>query len=218
MARRLLKKRAMKNALKVLTAVAVTMGAVTQAHAGPITVTPTTTVCGSPTCVVASGNESGQNDINAKIATALGITVPQVVGLLKYSDGPADPEQGVAASWYTTTFNNADLADSDARITWDGPGYINSNPVYALIKDGNATPNWFFFNISGWNGKDNIEFAGFFNETNKKGETQYKAVSHVSLYGNSTTPGDTPVPDGGSMAMLLGMSLMGIAAARRMLS
>jgi len=36
--------------------------------------------------------------------------------------------------------------------------------------------------------------------------------------GATECPGDNTVPDGGSMAMLLGIGLMGIAAARRMLS
>jgi len=159
-----------------------------------ILVTPTSS------SLVLFGNDSSQSAIETLIQANFG---PLTV-LYKQNQSPFTEEGSFAAN-YSTTFNNSDLTDSDARISYVSGTPINSDPVYALIKDGNATPNWYLFDISGWNGTDNVDFASFFNGQ--------KNVSHVSLYGNQVG-----VPDGGTTIALLGFALVGIGALRNKFS
>jgi hypothetical protein len=86
-----------------------------------------------------------------------------------------------------------------------GPGFVSSNPVYVLVKDGNSTPAWYLYNISGWNGQDKIILQNFW--------PQRGAISNVSIYGTTTS-----VPDGGAIAMLLGAALLGLAGVGRKLT
>ena len=189
--------------------VAAVMASVIASHAqaAPISLTPGTASCPAPPCLVLSGAGS-QNDANLAIAAALGITVAELNSLLLYQSTQSDAsEDGSWAPSYSTSYVGAPTAY--AEISWDGlPNpFISANPVYAYIKDGNLDPGWYFFNITGWNGQDAVEFSGFY------GGNQGK-ISHVSLYG---TEREYDVPDGGSMLLLLGMALGGLAGVRRML-
>jgi hypothetical protein len=174
---------------------------VVTASANFISLTP---VSGS---LVLYGDDPNQSAIDQ----ALNIKYPGL-DLLYKGERVDENSAGVSsedfAASYATRFFNIDLADSDARITWiNGTPSINSLPVYALIKDGNSLPNWYLFDISGWNGMDTIEFSGFF-----IGTKQTKNVSHVSIYGNQTTT----VPDGASTVAILGVAIVGLAGLRRM--
>lgn len=127
--------------------------------------------------------------------------------------GDADGvSSGGFADSYSTAYSNTQADPEDALITWNGGSFINSNPVYLLVKDGNSNPAWYLFNISGWDGKENIVVDSFWAGAGNLGRG---AISHVSIYGGTST---TRVPDGGSMAMLLGIALLGLAGTRRMLS
>lgn len=157
--------------------------------------------------LVLKGNDSRQNVIDQ----ALNSLYPGL-DLLYKGTRAEENSAGVSsedfAASYATSFFNADLADSDARITWiNGAPFINSLSVYALIKDGISVPNWYVFDITGWNGIDTIEFSGFF-----IGTQQTRNISHVSIYGNQTTR----VPDGASTVAILGVAIFGLAGLRRM--
>lgn len=119
----------------------------------------------------------------------------------------AGMDSGVFASSYNTSYFNTDLVDSDARISYVGGTSINSSKVFAYIKDGNSTPNWYVFDITGWNGVQTIEFSGFF-----VGVKNTKNVSHVTIYGESVT-----TPDGGLTVGLLGMALAAMGIVKRKL-
>lgn len=124
-------------------------------------------------------------------------------GDVLYKSTQADgSESGAFADFYTTTYGT--LAPASAVISWNGPAFIDSNPVYALIKDGNL--GWYFYDITGWNGKDDISFSGYF------GGNQGK-ISHVSIIGKSTPH----VPDSGMTAVLLafGLTALSFFARRR---
>lgn len=168
------------------------------ASATTITLTP------SSGSLLLFGPDNGQNLIDAAINAAY-----PGLDLLYKGTRSGTLAAGISsepfADSYSTTFFNSDLADADARITYlSGEPAINSNPVYALIKDGNADPNWYFFSLSGWNGTDTIDFESFFQQTTT---TSYN-VSHVAIYGNH-------VPDGGATAALLGLGMLALGFVRR---
>jgi hypothetical protein len=184
----------MHNSKTLGAVMALVLGTAFQAQA--LTISPSTVDCPSlePACLLATGNETSQAQIDVALAL-LGVTNEV------YKQNVGGSEEGDAADWYTTTFSNA---NADALIEWDGPGFLTA-PIHLLVKDGNQTPAWYLFAISIWDGKSDIVLQNFWPGNGE--------ISHISLYG-----GTTSVPDGGSVAMLLGMALMGLAGFRRMLN
>lgn len=173
-----------------------------------ISLTPSTASCstiGAP-CLLLTGTDSSESAARAAIAAALGTTSAEFEAMLFYKSTQSDAaESGPWKDYYSTSYLGTPSAF--ARISWDGSPdpFIVADPAYAYIKDGNL--GWYFFDITGWNGMEDVVFSGFF------GGNQGK-ISHVSLYG---TESQRDVPDGGSMAMLLGMAVAGLAGFRRML-
>ncbi len=147
---------------------------------------------------LASGTDSSQSAINTKIAA----WASPATLLYKSTQGTGSSEDGSFEDSYNTTYGTLTLAS--AIIAYDGPTAINSNPVYALIKDGNL--GWYFYGINNWNGTDSIQFSGYY------GGNQGK-ISHVSIYGTHSN-----VPDGGSTLALVGLAIAGLGLARRKLS
>jgi hypothetical protein len=205
-------RRETKAGLTVLAAVLIALGTSYQAQAGQVFLAPPTVPCSTPPCLVPVLSGSGQS--NAAIIATINAAYPGVGDALLYKATQSDgSEVGAFAAEYSTLFGSPDLPDADATISWDKSGpYINANPVYALIKDGKlpvvpGATTWYFYDLTGWDGIDDIVFYGFF------GGNQGK-ISHVGIYGIDPPP---PVPDGGSMAILMGIGLMGLAGFRRFL-
>ena len=161
-----------------------------------ITITPATTT-------VAFGDQNSQSQIDGAIAPFLGTST------LLYKQDVGGPESGSLAGSYQTVFANTPGDPADATITYVG-GPIVDPVAFLLVKDGNMSPAWYLFNLSGlgWTGTQTLELTGFWPDQG--------AISHVSLYGGSVeqTPG---VPDGGSSVAMLGLGLCGVAWLRRRL-
>jgi hypothetical protein len=200
----------MKSCLTVLAAAVVVLGTSFQAQAGPISLSPAVGSCAglAAPCLALSGTHQS----NATIIAAINARYPGLGDSLLYkATQSGGGEDGAFAAQYQTLFNSPTLPNADATISWDGGSRIHASPVFALIKDGKlpADPGastWYFYDISGWDGTGPIAFSGFF------GGNQGK-ISHVAIYGT-----DVPtVPDGGSMAILLGLGLLGLASLRRLL-
>jgi len=109
-------------------------------------------------------------------------------------------EDGIGASFFTTTFTFDDEGEADGGfVDFDIPG-SELDLEYFVIKAGNG---YHKYDISGIDFSDYtcIEFA-------KVGK---EAVSHISIYGRR----GTVVPDGGSVALMLGAGLLALGALRR---
>jgi hypothetical protein len=148
-----------------------------------------------------SGPETSQATIDAVIAAILAPS--SSVELYKQNVGDATDSGSLAGS-YTTTFTNEPDDPADALIDYIGGPFLSSASKFLLVKDGNNDPGWYLFDISVWNGTDDLVLTGFWPG---KG-----AISHVALYGGGST---TRVPDGGTTAILLGAGVLAMALMAR---
>jgi hypothetical protein len=147
------------------------------------------------------GPETGQSAIDAVIGP---IVFPSTE---VYKDNVGGIEEGPLAGSYETTY--LDLPDpTSALIEYTG-GPIVQPTAYLLVKDGNADPGWYLFDLTalGWLGVETLELSGFWPG---KG-----SISHVALYGGE---GGTRVPDGGMTMALLGLGLLCVEGLRRKLA
>jgi hypothetical protein len=200
----------------IFLAAALAIGAATQAHA--ILITP---VAHNGTTVWTGGNPGlNTGNFNPNAAYISGITGTAGLIELYKSDvnngSPVESGNATFVSAFQTTFSNSSSDPQNALIDFVGPNGISATPAYLLIKDGNHSPYWYVYNLTafGWDGVSDIDIQGFWPGSG--------AISHVSLYGNTTVtkipPPNTPgVPDGGSTVALLGLGLAALAFIRRKL-
>jgi hypothetical protein len=137
------------------------------------------------------------------VTTVFGLSAGSLSLLYKGDDS----DEGVFASSYQTTFLNTPDDPSGALIQYLSGPIIDCTSCYLAIKDGNQKPGYYFFDLSGWNGVESLEFDGFWP---KQG-----AISHISIWGTSKTPA-TPasVPEPATLG-LLGLGLLGAGLAKR---
>ena len=169
------------------------MLSLTPLAANALLITPSTGPCGSPTCLILTGNQTGQSQIDTVIAAELG-TSGEI-----YKQNVGGSESGSVAGSYTTSFFNTPTDPSDATIVYNG-GTVAS-ATHLLVKDGNQEPAWYLFRLS-WNGTETITLDNFW--------PNQGAISHVTLYGGTTTR----VPEPATMG-LFGAGLLAFGFLRR---
>jgi hypothetical protein len=181
----------MKSLFKQTLLVLGTLAATVAAHASPILLTPATSAFAHEVSAANPNVSSVVSDI---------LHTPVSLDLLYKSTQSGGAEDGSFAGSYSTAYGT--LANASAVISYTGGAWINSDPVYALIKDGNL--GWYLYSLN-WNGTDEIDFSGYF------GGNQGK-ISHVSLFGKNTS---NRVPEGGATVALLGASIAGLGLIAR---
>lgn len=119
-------------------------------------------------------------------------------------ESPATTETGSFAGSYSTVFFNTALDPEDATISYSGGLAIDCTlGCFLSVKDGNATPATYVFNISNWDGTSDIVMQNFW-------ENARGAISNVAIWGQ----GGGKVPEPGTLG-LLGLGILGLVALRR---
>lgn len=186
----------LKNINRILALVAL-LGAASSANA-IITLTP-------GTAGVIPGYGYGPSNCENTQPTNCVEAVFGVSGLsLLYKDeaGLFGAEDGTYTGSYATLFYDTISDPSDALLFYTGGAAINCSGCYLAIKDGNASPGYYFYNLSGWNGAESISFQNFWPGRG--------AISHISIWGG----GAASVPEPATLG-LFGLGLLGIGFARR---
>jgi hypothetical protein len=193
----------MKPFLKpTIVAFALTFSAVANA----LTINPATTA------PIAIGDDNS-NLSPSQLLLAEPILVGPLTLLYKSEVGGSD--SGTFAATYNTVFSDTPTDPSGATISYVSGPVPGANPLYLYVKDGNAQPAYYVFDVSGWNGSDPIVLVNFW--------PQQGAISNLQLLGGSTAAVPPPrggpgvgVPDGGTTVALLGaaLALLGLAYRR----
>jgi len=157
----------------------------------------------------ASGNDGPGPDplTNVQVKAALGLSYNLTE--LYWATGSGDSNDGGSFdSSYRTTFS---ASDTDVSIDDVGTPIISGyNSLFLLAwGDNDANPDWKIFNITGWNGTDNIFLDRIFP---KPGDNNKYDMELVKIFGgNAPQQPNNGVPDSGSTALLLGSALLGLA-------
>jgi len=138
--------------------------------------------------------------------TTLGINIVQD----KLYKDEINSEEGIFKNNYVASnWLGGTGGESGVTISHTGGSFID-NAEYLFVKDG-VVPWWYLFDITGWNGIDDIVLQNFWDDPDTTAN-ESGAISHVSIYGTSS-PG-TLVPEPATM-MLLGFGLIGLAGVSR---
>jgi hypothetical protein len=158
--------------------------------------TPSTEACGTATCLLMTGNQTSQAEIDTVIAGVLGGSREL------YTHQVGGSEAGAFAGAYLTESQNTSSDSQDATITYVG-GDVLGGATHLLVKVGHHSPAWYLYELS-WNGTETITLDHFW--------PNQGAISHVSIYGIAGSA--TRLPQPGTMG-LLGAGLLAFEFLRR---
>ena len=164
------------------------------ATSNALTITPATT----PQWTGNNTSNLGEAELEAFLLTQ-GVTAD--LSLLYKKDVGPGPDTGPFSGSYKTTFSNTSDDPEDALVDYQS-GPAISGSIYLYVKDGEHSPAFYLFLITGWNGTDDLVLDGFW--------PNQGAISNIAIYGSN----GTQVPDGGTTALLLGLGLSGIGWAQ----
>jgi hypothetical protein len=192
----------MKSILKQ-TLLGATIGAIALVNTNALPITPSTGILNT-----SRWEGDNQANLNAnQIAGIVGLTPGDLTE--RYKNNVDDGEEGSPFdASYTTTYFNLPGDPEEATIHWDGDPnpFINTIPKYLYVKDGNSDPAFYVFDITSWDGKEDLVLTEFWPGNG--------AISHIAiLSGDGIPPSQTP--DGGATAALLGLGFLGLAAMSR---
>jgi hypothetical protein len=126
-----------------------------------------------------------------------------------FKDGIFKPgeEDGKFADSYVTNYTPDDADATGATITFNGtsPNSANCPECYLWVKDGQASPNLYVFDISWWDGESTLTLSNFWAGDGVRG-----AISNIGIIGMA----HMQVPEPGMLG-LLGLGLLGLGIARR---
>lgn len=150
---------------------------------------------------------ANNNNMNAnQVAAAIGVANNSLTAV--YTQNVGGTEEGSFKTSYNTTFSNSPQDPSAALIDYISGSSITGNSIYLYVKDGNQNPAWYIFNISSWNGTEDLVLSGFWPEQG--------AISHVTILTGTSSGGDR-VPDAGGTLALFGLALGSLSLVRRKL-
>lgn len=137
------------------------------------------------------------NPDEADVSAIVGSTVD-----LLYKDNVGGVEEGMAnfMASYETEYFNTPTDPADAILSYVG-GDVMTDASWLIVKDGSQDPSWYLFDISSWDGLEDIEMIGFW--------PNQGSISHISVMGGTST-----APEPGVIA-LIAIGLLGFGLTRR---
>jgi hypothetical protein len=178
---------------KLLLVAGLSAGLATQMYA--LAITPTTGILNTTRW---EGNDNSNLDATA-IAAIVGVS--PLTERLKV-------EGSSVSGQFASSYPNSNETDNGGIIDYLSGAAINDARIFLYVKDGNQIPAFYIFDISGWNGTEDITLSGFW--ANTQG-----AISHLAVLGGGGPRTQTGVPDGGTTLALLGLALAGLGVFRR---
>ena len=199
-------------AFKILSAAMLAIGLTASAFGLTIT---------AATAAAASGG-SNEPSSATDVKNALGLSYNLTE--LYWADADAGDDGGIFEPSYRATFSA-----SDTNVSIDGfgtpiiSGYnslfllaladYDASPIFAAAAFfqalGEDSRDWKIFNITGWNGTDNIVLDSIFPNA---GDSNKYDIGKIKIFGgNAPQQPNNGVPDSGSTALLLGSALLGLA-------